>query len=115
MIRAAKSSAWNGSGLRGVRVTILDTGSGISAQHMSSLFQPFFTTKTDVGTGLGLWITRNMVEKHGGVIHVKSRTGTPSHGTAFSIFLPFEGKATLADSGTRSDVPAKTSIFQRSR
>jgi signal transduction histidine kinase len=74
----------------GVRVTILDTGSGIAPQHRKNVFQPFFTTKTDVGTGLGLWITRGIVEKHGGRIQVRSRTGPDEHGTAFSIFLPLD-------------------------
>lgn len=114
VIKAAKSRAWSDSGRQGVRVTILDTGAGISAKHMRNLYQPFFTTKTDVGTGLGLWITRNIVEKHGGAIHVKSRTGTASHGTAFSIFFPVEGKASVSDSDTQSDVSDKTSISHRS-
>ncbi|MBZ5507774.1 MAG: PAS domain S-box protein [Acidobacteriia bacterium] len=92
IIRVSKSHAWTNSGAPGVRITMLDTGSGIAPQHMSSLFQPFFTTKEDIGTGLGLWITRNIIEKHGGVIYVKSRTGPAQHGTVFSIFLPLEGK-----------------------
>ena len=74
----------------GVRITLLDTGCGIAPEHRKDLFQPFFTTKEDVGTGLGLWITCNIVEKHGGSIHMKSRTGEKEHGTAFSIFLPFK-------------------------
>jgi len=115
VIRAAKSRSWRDSKRQGVRVTVLDTGSGISAQHLRRLYQPFFTTKTDVGTGLGLWITRNIIEKHGGTIRVKSRTRAASHGTAFWVFLPFEGKDSVADSGTQSDVPANTSISQRSR
>jgi PAS domain S-box-containing protein len=90
------SPAWNNSGVPGVRITILDTGSGIARQHRKNLFQPFFTTKQDVGTGLGLWITRNIVDKHQGLIQVKSRTGAGSHGTAFSIFLPRETRDALA-------------------
>jgi signal transduction histidine kinase len=46
---------------------------------------PFFTTKKDVGTGLGLWVTKSMVEKHGGTIRFRSTEG---HGTVFSIVLP---------------------------
>ena len=71
-------------------MTILDTGSGIEPKHRRNIFQPFFTTKTDVGTGLGLWITRGIVEKHRGTIQMKSRTGQNCHGAAFSIFLPAE-------------------------
>jgi signal transduction histidine kinase len=96
VIRVSQSHEWNKSALAGVRITIMDTGSGILPQHKQHLFEPFFTTKEDVGTGLGLWITRNLVEKHHGMIHVKSRTGEDRHGTAFSIFLPQEVKLSSA-------------------
>jgi len=88
IIRAAKSRAWSNPSLAGVRITILDTGSGIGAQARKNLFEPFFTTKADVGTGLGLWITKNIVEKHHGTIRFRSRAGLKEHGTVFSIFLP---------------------------
>ena len=89
VIRVSESRQWNMPKVRGVRVTMVDTGTGIAPQYMRRLFQPFFTTKSDVGTGLGLWITRNIVRKSGGSIQVKTRTGEWP-GTAFSIFLPFE-------------------------
>ena len=56
------------------------------------LFEPFYTTKKDIGTGLGLWVTRGIVEKHGGMIHVRSKVCAEQHGTAFSIFLPENSK-----------------------
>jgi PAS domain S-box-containing protein len=90
VLRVAKSHEWRGAQHPGVRVTILDTGSGIEARHKKNIFQPFFTTKSDVGTGLGLWITRGIIEKHRGAIRMKSRAGQHAHGTAFSIFLPTE-------------------------
>ncbi|HET9838002.1 MAG TPA: PAS domain S-box protein [Candidatus Angelobacter sp.] len=90
VVRIAHAHAYGSSRKPGVRITILDTGSGIAPQHRKSLFQPFFTTKEDVGTGLGLWITRNIVEKHLGSIKVRSRAGGHRNGTAFSIFLPQE-------------------------
>jgi signal transduction histidine kinase len=93
LVRATQTQTLNEAHRPGVRITMLDTGSGIEQQHRKNLFQPFFTTKEDVGTGLGLWITRSIVEKHGGTIRVKSRTGPTDHGTAFSIFLPLDGKA----------------------
>jgi signal transduction histidine kinase len=96
VIRVSKSYDWKKDRMAGVRITILDTGSGIAPQHRKNLFQPFFTTKEDVGTGLGLWITRNIVEKHQGTIQVKSRTGQDRHGTAFSVFLPLEAEAAAA-------------------
>jgi signal transduction histidine kinase len=86
--RATRSRDWSNSQVPGVRITILDTGTGIEPRHRKNIFQPFFTTKSDVGTGLGLWITRGILEKHRGSIRMKSRTGQSGHGTAFSIFLP---------------------------
>ncbi len=87
-IRISKSHEWNKSLQPGVRITILDSGSGIPLPARKKLFEPFFTTKADVGTGLGLWITKNIVEKHHGSIRFLSRTAPNDHGTAFSIYLP---------------------------
>jgi len=103
-IRVRQTHAWNRAHRPGVRVTILDTGHGIEPQHRKNLFQPFFTTKEDVGTGLGLWITRSIIEKHGGTIRLKSRTGPDEHGTAFSIFLPLDGKADNAKPASLAEV-----------
>ena len=73
----------------GVRFTVADTGVGIQDDVKSKIFAPFFTTKEVVGTGLGLWITKSLVEKRGGSIFVRSRTDAPS-GTVMSFTLPFE-------------------------
>lgn len=104
VIRARQTHAWNRAHQPGVRITILDTGSGIEPRHRKNLFQPFFTTKEDVGTGLGLWITRNIAEIHGGSIRVKSKTGPKEHGTAFSIFLPLDGKPANPKPASLSEV-----------
>ncbi len=108
-IRARKSHQWS-TRKPGVRITILDTGSGIAPQHRNNLFQPFFTTKADVGTGLGLWITRNIIEKHGGIIRVRTRTGAKGHGTAFSIFLPLDGNAVRSEPLSMTDVSSNSAI-----
>ncbi len=84
---------------RGVRVTIVDSGSGIPLGVKRNLFAPFFTTKGEKGTGLGLWVSRGIVEKHEGTIHVISSVREGRSGTAFSVFLPFkqvEGKLDAA-------------------
>jgi PAS domain S-box-containing protein len=99
-LRVTKSHSWSSSHVHGVRITVLDTGSGIEPRHKKNIFQPFFTTKTDVGTGLGLWITRGILEKHHGSIQMKSRTGQSGHGTAFSIFLPTEYAAGAPDASS---------------
>lgn len=67
-----------------VRITIADTGNGISAENLERLFSPFFTTKPE-GTGLGLAISRRIVNSHNGVITAQSE---PGHGTTFEVFLP---------------------------
>jgi PAS domain S-box-containing protein len=82
---------------KGVRVTVLDSGSGIPAGVRKNLFAPFYTTKGEKGTGLGLWISRSIVEKHEGTIHFTSSTRDGKSGTAFSVFLPFEQKHGLLD------------------
>jgi PAS domain S-box-containing protein len=71
-----------------VRIHIVDNGSGIPSDRRGHLFQPFFTTKGDKGTGLGLWVSRALVEKNGGRIAVRSLRGANAHATVFSIILP---------------------------
>jgi PAS domain S-box-containing protein len=111
-LRVAKSHDWSSSHVHGVRITILDTGSGIEPRHRKNIFQPFFTTKTDVGTGLGLWITRGILEKHRGSIRMKSRTGQSGHGTSLSIFLPTEYAAGSPNISSTED-KHNTLIFAR--
>ena len=73
------------SGTEKVRLAIADTGSGISPERLASVFEPFFTTKEMHGTGLGLWVTKQIVEKHRATIRVRSKLG---RGTVFSIVFP---------------------------
>jgi PAS domain S-box-containing protein len=65
-----------------------DNGSGIAASHLHRIFDPFFTTKDDTGTGIGLWVTRELVEKAGGTIAVKSGDLPGGTRTSFRIELP---------------------------
>jgi signal transduction histidine kinase len=67
-----------------VRVTFADTGCGIAPEAIPHLFDPFYTTKAN-GLGLGLYITHNVVEEHGGRIEVESLLGK---GTTFTVWLP---------------------------
>jgi PAS domain S-box-containing protein len=71
-----------------IRLTIADKGHGIPAENRKRMFEPFFTTKGNQGTGLGLWVSRGIVEKHGGRIQVRSCTRPERSGTAFSVVLP---------------------------
>jgi len=75
-------------GQEGVRITVADNGSGIPRENLRRIFEPFYTTKKDTGTGLGLWVSRGIVQKHGGSIRVRSRAEGSATGTVFSIFLP---------------------------
>jgi two-component system NtrC family sensor kinase len=70
-----------------IRITVADNGRGINSTLLARIFEPFFTTKGSTGNGLGLWVCKQIIEKHGGSIGVRSRTSEP-HGTTFSILLP---------------------------
>ena len=70
-----------------MRLTVADTGSGMSADTIAHLSEPFFTTKDDKGTGLGLWISREIIDRHEGSFRVKSRLHS---GSVFTVFLPRE-------------------------
>ena len=78
----------------GVSMTIADTGEGIIPHILEHLFEPFHTTKELTGTGLGLWVSKGIVDKHGGCILVRTRRTAP-HGTVFSLWLPADGAEIL--------------------
>jgi signal transduction histidine kinase len=67
---------------------VADNGSGIPRDKLRQIFEPFYTTKKDTGTGLGLWVSRGIVQKQGGSIRVRSRVDGRATGTVFLIFLP---------------------------
>jgi signal transduction histidine kinase len=75
------------NGVEYARLTVADTGAGIRKEIRPELFRQFFTTKGSGGTGLGLWLTREIVQKNGGKLRFRSRTETPC-GTVFVIYLP---------------------------
>ncbi len=76
------------TGRRGVRITVADTGHGMSSATLNRLFEPFFTTKDLNGTGLGLWISHGIIQRHKGRLEVRSSQHPVHHGTIFSLFLP---------------------------
>lgn len=76
------------TGERGVRVTVADTGAGMNRKTLQRLFEPFFTTKGLEGTGLGLWVSREILDKHRAQVRVRSRQGPGNSGTTFSIWFP---------------------------
>jgi len=74
----------------GLFLSIADTGTGMSPATLSKIFEPFYSTKGIAGTGLGLWISKEIITRHHG--HLRVRTSQhPTHaGTIFTIFLPAE-------------------------
>jgi signal transduction histidine kinase len=113
------SCAWKATGDRqisGVRISVADTGVGMSRAVRRRIFDAFFTTKEATGTGLGLWVSSELIAKHRGSIRVRSRvrhgaepveanerTPEAPSGTVFMLFLPFEGVAEeWAESGNQN-------------
>ena len=87
-VRVSRAHEWTGLGRHGLRVTFADNGCGIAAENLSKITEPFFTTKGTVGTGLGLALVKDTVEKHHGVLRVRSSTQSGQSGSVFAIFLP---------------------------
>jgi PAS domain S-box-containing protein len=88
VIRLRPSCDWRTRDIPGMRVTFYDNGPGIDRSTLSHIFEPFFTTKPETGTGLGLWVVAELVERHKGSVHVRSSQKPGACGTVFSIFLP---------------------------
>ena len=82
----------------GIRITIADTGHGMSPTVKARLFEPFYTTKDLNGTGLGLWISAGIVTRHQGKLTYRSSEHPLHHGTIFSLFLPWAEVGTAASS-----------------
>lgn len=95
-------TGWNWrTGEPGAIVTVADTGCGMGPETRRRAFEAFYSTKGITGTGLGLWVSKNILEKHHGVVRVCSRQGGPSpaksSGTVFRLFLPVEFHPSLAE------------------
>ncbi len=72
----------------GVRIAVADTGAGIATEVRARIFEPFYTTKGERGTGLGLWVIRNILAQWGGTIRVRSSRRKEASGTCFWLFIP---------------------------
>jgi signal transduction histidine kinase len=72
----------------GVVLAIADNGVGIAAEVLPKVFEAFFTTRTTVGTGIGLFVAKEFIEAHGGRISIESPIGPERNGTLVRVFLP---------------------------
>jgi PAS domain S-box-containing protein len=90
LVRARRSRNWKDPLQTGIRFTTADTGSGMGPDVTKRAFEAFFTTKEVTGTGLGLWISHEIIAKHHGIIHLRSRVAAPGQpsGTVFQFFIP---------------------------
>lgn len=102
VMKVAERRYDNRHGRAGVRIIVADTGCGIQPSDRQKVFEPFWTTKEDVGTGLGLWVTRSLVSKSGGAIRLRSRATPGCSGTVVSIFFPVISSADESESREQS-------------
>jgi signal transduction histidine kinase len=107
VVRARRSRDWSCPEKLGVRFQVADTGSGMTPEVQKHIFEPFFTTKEVTGTGLGLWVSSEIVVKHKGSMRVRSRVpvGGGASGTIFELFFP-DFEETVAPPDPESETAA---------
>jgi PAS domain S-box-containing protein len=93
-LRSREGTSWK-NGQRGLYLTVADSGTGISKTTQAHLFEAFFTTKGIGGTGLGLWISAEIMERHQGKISIRSSQNAAHRGTVATVFLPSSGSPSL--------------------
>jgi signal transduction histidine kinase len=98
---------------RGTVISILDTGVGIRPEDARRLFQPFFSTKSTKGTGLGLWISKGIVQKYEGTLTCRSYRANGHCVTCFRVFLPITGPSGATGGEVQKLEPELASVSQR--
>src|SRR5579871_1057986 len=88
-LKIAPATDWKDVSKHGVRITLLDCGCGIAPENKIRVFDPFWTTKKNTGTGLGLWVTQSLVTSWGGKIRIRSSVKPGRSGAVFSVFVPY--------------------------
>jgi signal transduction histidine kinase len=94
LVRTREATHWP-TRRKGMMLTVADTGAGIRPEHRRKIFEPFFTTKGNGGTGLGLWVSQEIAQRHEGELRMRSsqghgKEGERHSGTVFTLFLPYE-------------------------
>jgi PAS domain S-box-containing protein len=104
LVRARHSRSWKAPEQTGVRFTLADTGVGMEPAVRERIFEAFFTTKELTGTGLGLWVSHEIIVKHRGVVHARSRTAAQGRasGTVFQILIPDDPNLAAAAKQTQA-------------
>jgi signal transduction histidine kinase len=102
-VEHADAGEWQGAG---AIIEVADSGPGIPATTAKNLFQPFFTTKGMQGTGLGLWVSMGIVQKHGGSITLVKSTEPDLPGARFRVFLPARTLTQLAGTEQQNESAA---------
>ena len=93
LVRSREATRWS-TGERGLMLTVADTGAGMPPEVLGRVFEAFYTTKGISGSGLGLWISRDIVDRHGGALRLRSSQRESHRGTVATLFLPFEAVPT---------------------
>ncbi len=106
VLRAHPCRSWQNDG-PGLAVLIADRGSGMSRATLKRIFEPFFSTKGITGTGLGLWVSCEIIKKHNGSVQVRTR---PGQGTIFRIVFPLQ--SSLLEHSAESGIPTFSSSLQ---
>jgi len=103
VIRARRSRDWRNPVQTGIRFAVVDTGAGMEPEVREHIFEAFFTTKEVTGTGLGLWVSQEIILKHHGLVRVRSRIAAPldaparkNSGTVFEVFIPDDPHLTIS-------------------
>lgn len=114
-IRARRSHSWKDLAQSGLRFTVADNGVGMEPSIRARVFEAFFTTKETTGTGLGLWVSQEIITKHGGIIHLRSRAARPvkNSGTVFQIFLPTNDSDSYGVNLPRAEQPAPHPLAEK--
>jgi two-component system, sporulation sensor kinase C len=92
LVRTREATDWK-TNSKGVLITVADTGAGIDPSSLTKIYTAFYTTKGINGTGLGLWVSSEIVQRHNGRLKVRSRRNESGGGTVFTLFLPHQSSA----------------------
>ena len=106
LLRSRDGHNWR-TGEAGLVLTVADTGHGMAPATLKKIFEAFYTTKGIGGTGLGLWVSQEIVTRHHGKLRVRSSQNESHRGTVFTLFLPFEAATRSNQEGPAETEQAK--------